>query len=612
MVRMGIQVRLLVVVMACSLVIVGSLVSYAVSNFRNHFYEAQQKKIESIIRTIDVQVNTERDLKDMEKFRRLFSYLMEYDDELLQINLYAPIHGKYYVLASNDPRQIGTKVRPEELGVIRSGKTRLEEVQPGRVMEITAPIHVGFNPIAAMGFYLDISRQAELLQREISRMVLIGLAGTALLMGLLYLVVNTLILKPLGQLDEITRRVAKGDLSQRVEIDGYAELSQLGRSFNQMADRLLQRYQQGIIDEATGLPNYFYLKDRLAEELQQAGEDNKELAVLLLGFHKVYPWVGLTGEKVAWIVGEVARTVREKMPEGYTCARYSSRELAVIAPGVSGEGALALAWELAEAVSQRLTKVETDRFPAFIKAIPGIRAGIALRPTDGLEAETLLFKAEVALEAAGVAGERPVLLFGELAKEGGPGLPAPEVLEGYRRRGGLEVLQALNGMLEDKEALGRSHSAGVARYAAGLGSALGLSPEKIEYLITAALLHDIGRACAADTPEHCNHFGAILVERAGGPTEVAEIIRYQSEHFDGSGVPGGLRGEAIPLGARILTIADSFEHYLHKDGVLTPQKIEAGLDHLRACAGNKLDPKMVDVFMALMETGTAQVTEISA
>ncbi|MDA8234694.1 MAG: HAMP domain-containing protein [Clostridia bacterium] len=609
MAKMGIQVRLLIVVMVCSFVIVATIVSYAFSNYRTNLYSAQQEKIESIIRTIDVQVNTEQDLKDMDKYRRLFSYLMEYDNQLLQINLFAPIHGKYYVLASNDTRQIGKTVSPGELEVIRSGKTHSVEQQPGKVMEITAPIHVGDNPMAAMSFYLDISQQTSLLQQEVTRMLLLGGVGTGLMMGLLYLFINSLILKPLGQLGEITRRVAKGDLSYRVEIADRAELSQLGHSFNQMADQLLQRYQQGVIDEPTGLPNYFFFKDRLAEELQKAKLEETSLAVLLLDFGKISRWAGLIGENAVQVVREAARTVNEMLPEEYSCARYSSRELMVIAPGLDEQGALAMAVKLADAVGRKLEGEET-RLTGGYSGVNGLKVGIAVSPGDGQEGEGLMIKGELALEAAGTTFGRSAILFRELVE--GVGSFAPGVYEAYRQKGQLEILQALNGLFEGKGVLGRSHSAGVAKYAAGLGLGMGLSPTEVDYLITAALLHELGQVCSSEVKSNQSHQGAALVERVGAPARVIEILRCQDEHYDGSGVPRGLKGEEIPLEARILAVAHRFDTLLGESVMLTPQRIEDCITELWARSGTILDPKLTEKFIALQETENGQITEVSA
>ncbi|MHB8170620.1 MAG: HD domain-containing phosphohydrolase [Thermincolia bacterium] len=610
MAKIGIRVRLLIVVMVCSFVIVGTMVSYAVSNYRTNFYTAQQEKIESIIRTIDVQVNTEQDLKDTDKYRRLFSYLMEYDNQLLQINFFAPIHGEYYVLASNDTRQIGKKVSLGELEVIRSGKSRRVEEEPGKVMKITAPIHVGDNPMAAMSFYLDISRQTSLLQQEITRMILLGVAGTGLMMGFLYFFVNNLILKPLGQLGEITRKVAKGDLSYRVEIGGRAELSQLGQLFNQMADQLLQRYQQDINDEATGLPNYFYFKNRLVEELQKAKNQETTVAILLLDFGKISRWAGMIGENAAQVVREGARAVKEKLPEEYPCARYSSRELVVIAPGLDEQGALALAMKLAETVGQRLEGLEENRLTGGYHGANGLKVGIAVSPGDGEEGEALMNRAELAMEIAGLTVGRPVLFCRELVGESET--PTSSTYEEYLRKGRLEVLQAFNGLLEGKGVLGRGHSIGVVKYAAGLGVTVGLSPLEVEHMVTAALLHELGQVCGDGEKTNQNFLGAELVERVGGPAQVIRILQCLDEHFDGSGVPQGLKGEEIPLEARVLAVAHDFESLLGQANMLTPQWIDECIVQLRVRSGTILDPKLVDIFIALMETGNAQITEISA
>lgn len=598
MTKWGLQIRLLIIVMFSSIVIVGTLVTYGVSNYRELVYQAQQQKIESIIRTIDAQVNTEKDLKEMDRFRKIFSYLMEYDSELLQINLIVPIHGKYYILASNDTRQIGKPVQDEELDVIRTGKTRMIEKPQSKYIEITAPIHVGSNSIAAMGFYLDKSKQSQMLHQVTIRMIFLGLIGTVLLMIFLSLFIKTFVLKPLKHLGEIISRVANSDLSYRVAIDDSAELSQLGKAFNQMADRLLQRYQQGIIDQSTGLYNYLFIKDRLVEEIKMVKEDHR-IAIMLVDFHEVFNMLRLSGENVAGILKEISEVAKENLPDNYICGRYSNCELAIIGPTLKGDDIHLLAEEFLEKVSNRLIRKNIEGLREWFNIYGFIKVGIAITSKNDTDVEELLLKAEFALEAAGIEGLNSIHLYDDVVNLEKWELPV-QVNDKYISKRNLKILQALGEIINRKKVIGRSHSKGVAKYAVSIGVAIGLPQDELENIISAALLHDIGQICNYQL-EDLSEVGAGLVARVGGKPEVVEIINNINKPYQNIN---------MPLGARIIAVADKFEHFLMESVPLTPQRVEGALKYLQDSKGKELDPELVDIFLELIEVENIKVTEV--
>ncbi len=140
---------------------------------------------------------------------------------------------------------------------------------------------------------------------------------------------------------------------------------------------------------------------------------------------------------------------------------------------------------------------------------------------------------------------------------------------------------------------------------------LGLAEREQDLIHTAALLHDIGKFILPDTvlfaerkltddeweqiklhPEQ----GAKLVERIEGYGPVAEIILHHHERFTGAGYPTGIAGEAIPLGARIISAADTYDVMTSRDSYRRPVSSEAAMAELRRVSGTQLDPHVVEVF----------------
>ncbi len=175
--------------------------------------------------------------------------------------------------------------------------------------------------------------------------------------------------------------------------------------------------------------------------------------------------------------------------------------------------------------------------------------------------------------------------------------------------------------LSMRDAMTARHSAAVARYAREVASMMQLDEEEQELIHTAALLHDIGKFIFPDSilfadrkltddeweivklhPEQ----GARLVRRIEGYGPVAEIIHAHHERFDGRGYPNGLSGHAIPLGARIIAAADTYDVMTSRDSYRRPVSSEAALAELRRVAGAQLDPDVVEIFVEMIvERGVA-------
>jgi len=179
----------------------------------------------------------------------------------------------------------------------------------------------------------------------------------------------------------------------------------------------------------------------------------------------------------------------------------------------------------------------------------------------------------------------------------------------------LATIEALARAIDAKDQNTQTHIRRVQLYAAGMAKAIGLSPEAIQGVKTAALLHDIGKLAV---PEHIlskpgpltqeefqkirihPEVGAEIIAAVPFPYPVAPIILSHHERWDGKGYPQGLKGEAIPVGARILTIVDYF------DAVTTERPYHKALPHdsaielLKHEAGRALDAALVDIFIQIL------------
>lgn len=159
------------------------------------------------------------------------------------------------------------------------------------------------------------------------------------------------------------------------------------------------------------------------------------------------------------------------------------------------------------------------------------------------------------------------------------------------------------------------HSAAVARYAREMAAALGLSEREQELFHTAGLFHDIGKFIFPDSillakkgltdeeyaivrrhPE----VGADLIAEIEGYGPVADIVRHHHERIDGRGYPFRLHGDLIPLGSRVLAVADVYDVLTARDTYRDPVSTSEAFEELRRNAGTQLDARLVEVFIDLV------------
>jgi putative nucleotidyltransferase with HDIG domain len=192
-----------------------------------------------------------------------------------------------------------------------------------------------------------------------------------------------------------------------------------------------------------------------------------------------------------------------------------------------------------------------------------------------------------------------------------------ELSERTRQLASLQVglLSTVLQTLSMRDAMTARHSAAVARYAREVARLLGLDEREQDLIHTAGLLHDIGKFILPDSvlfadrkltdeeweliklhPEQ----GAKLVERIEGYGPVAEIVLHHHERYGGGGYPTGIAGERIPLGSRIISVADTYDVMTARDSYRQPVSSEAALAELRRVAGSQLDPQIVDAFQRMI------------
>jgi putative nucleotidyltransferase with HDIG domain len=176
------------------------------------------------------------------------------------------------------------------------------------------------------------------------------------------------------------------------------------------------------------------------------------------------------------------------------------------------------------------------------------------------------------------------------------------------------TLEALGDALDLKDAETEGHSKRVTAFTIAIAKAMGLSKEEIAVIARGAFLHDIGKMAIPDAilrkpsklepeeiaimREHC-YRGYQMLRKIPFLQEAAEIVYSHQERYDGTGYPRGLKGDEIPLGARMFSVADTLDAMTSDRPYRPAQSLQAAREEIERWSGRQFDPKVVETFMAM-------------
>jgi putative nucleotidyltransferase with HDIG domain len=180
----------------------------------------------------------------------------------------------------------------------------------------------------------------------------------------------------------------------------------------------------------------------------------------------------------------------------------------------------------------------------------------------------------------------------------------------------MRTIELLAEAIDKRDHYTFQHSQKVAEYSEKIARKLGLDLNDIEAVVSAARIHDLGKI-GTDTnilskptglkeeewrkiKEHPSA-GAEIISGLSLYDEVKDLVAHHQERYDGNGYPTGLKGEKIPLGARILAVADAFDAMTSDRPYRRAMSYEQAVAELEAGKGTQFDPKIVDAFLAAME-----------
>ena len=407
---------------------------------------------------------------------------------------------------------------------------------------------------------------------------------------------------PLVALSAGARRIADGDFSTKVEVAGANEVAELAETFNMMTDSLRER-SDSLTKKVLELATLYEMSRALGSTLEMDELLGSVLRSALRIFDLDMGYVALRDQETGILAIRAMRgvddidsqaAVRSSMSEWVS---REGRPLIFNPDPRSGEGRIDTVTGASAALCVPLVSTEGT--------IGSITVGSS-DPCYRFNSDDVRLLSTIANHVTIAIGN--IELFTSLQ-------------EAY-----LATVRSLAAAVDAKDTYTRGHSDRVAMYATLIAERLGLPHEQRIALEMAAYLHDIGKIGVREEillkpgrlddvemaqMRHHPLIGANILQPVAFPWAITPIVRHHHEYYDGSGYPAGLRGDEIPLLARILTIADSFEAMTadrpYRKGMSPPLAVE----ELRACAGTQFDPDLVEVFIELIlemeESGEAIV-----
>jgi diguanylate cyclase (GGDEF)-like protein len=416
----------------------------------------------------------------------------------------------------------------------------------------------------------------------------------------------------LGRIANALEHALETDRPTELRVMGIPAERRLARAFNTAAGAYLQTEARATHDRLTGVANRETLLGTLAAEVDRASRHYKPLSVAFIDIDRFKPINDTYGHNSGdAVLRQIAEILSGSIRASDSFGRYGGEEFMLILPETLPEDAVGLAEDLRTLVmSQQFTIAGNQKLKATISV--GISGG---RGSE-LQLDMLVDRADAAMYAAKSLGRNRVYLYRELDEESlirrapiSPQRQAQATAIGQWAND--TATQALASVLAPQPQHRGRPSDMIASLATGMALEMGLPHEEIERIRIASLLHDLGKIAIPeeilDKPSTLSdaewqtigehpRIGQVILEQATTLREAIPVVLHHHERYNGGGYPHGLRGSEIPLGARIVAVADAYHAMVHDRPYSAAFGHEKALEELRSHAGTQFDPVVVDVF----------------
>ena len=400
------------------------------------------------------------------------------------------------------------------------------------------------------------------------------------------------------------------------EAASFGPLAPVAQGIAELQERLATAVEAATTDRLTHVANRPMLLATLYEEVERAARYGRPLTVAFIDLDHFKPINDTYGHEAGdTVLATVAGVLRQSIRRTDIIGRYGGEEFVIVFPETGVDEATAVAEKLRLLVSKQ-------RFPVGEGEEIAVTVSIGLAGGHGqpLRVDDLLRDADAAMYAAKSLGRDQTYVFAEVDDDTAR-IPRSPISSAARAaaaevadRGRQAAEAALASVIMPLPHYRGRPSSLIATIAIELARRLELPDAEVERIRVASLLHDIGKVGVPDEilekpgPLSADEWQSVvqhprigqeILNRVAAIKDAAAIILHHHERYSGHGYPHGLRGSDIPLGARIVAIADAYEAMLRDRPYRNAIGHEAAVAELRAQSGIQFDPELVDLFCRL-------------
>jgi len=448
-----------------------------------------------------------------------------------------------------------------------------------------------------------------------SRSVVTAVTAVAIGVAMASAIAWTIVWIRYGRLVKAAERIAAGDYTVAVPTSGGGMESRLGKAINAISASLADTTDRATIDRLTGVVNRQALLAALFAEVERASRYERPLCIAFVDidhFKAVNDSYGHASGDI--VLRGVAQTIAENLRASDLIGRYGGEEFMLILTETDVEEGAALSEKLRKLVERLQFSVEGNSALSVTISI-GIVGGSGQK----LRMDNLVRDADAAMYSAKLLGRNQTYSFEEPDEDAR--VPRAPISDAGRLRAmeiGLRARQAATDMLTSYIAplphYRGQPSALIAGIVVEMARQLQLPEVEVDRIRIAALLHDVGKVAVPqeilDKPAPLSsaewrsvvqhpRIGQVILEHAAALRDAVPIILHHHERFGGHGYPYGLRANEIPLGARIVAIADAYDAMTHDRPYKRAMSHDPAIAELRQHAGTQFDPQLVELFCDL-------------